>query len=174
MADPYLGAIHMFAGDYAPRDFALCDGQLLSIQQNMALFSLFSTTFGGDGRSTFALPDMRGRIPVHRGTAPGNTTGWTVGLKIGQEGVSLTENQIPAHNHGACVFSGNGTSGDPSGSVLAGSSTVNVYTQSTAAPVKMSAISIQTAGAGQQHENRMPYLAVNFIVAIKGTYPQRP
>ncbi|WP_027359888.1 phage tail protein [Desulforegula conservatrix] len=173
MADPYLGAIHMFAGDFAPHNYALCDGQLLSIQQNQALYSLLGISFGGDAKNNFALPDMRGRITVHRGRISNNSTDWKVGTSAGQEKVSLTEKQMPAHNHGVCVSSANGSSAEPSGSVPAGSTTVNIYTQSVANPVKMADESIQGAGAGQPHENRMPFLAINFIIALYGVYPPR-
>lgn len=174
MADPYLGAIHIFSGDFAPRNFAFCDGQLLSIQQNTALYSLIGTAFGGDAKTTFALPDMRGRIPIHRGTSQGSTTDWTMGKSIGQESVSLTEDQIPVHNHLVQASGSTGTTGEPGGNVLAGSSSANIYIQSLDNPVKMATQSVQTTGANQGHENRMPFLAVNFIIAIMGTYPMRP
>lgn len=174
MADPYLGSIHIFAGDYAPRNYALCDGQLLSIQQNTALYSLIGTAFGGDAKTTFALPDMRGRIPVHRGNASGNPTNWSMGTSGGKEHASLTNEQIPVHNHLVQASSASGTSSEPGGNILAGSTNTNTYSQSIDNPVKMATQSVESTGANQEHENRMPFLAVNFIIALFGVYPMRP
>ena len=168
--EPFVGEIMLFAGNYAPRGWAVCDGQLLAISQNDALFSLLGTTYGGDGRTTFALPDLRGRAPVHQGNGPG-LSGRTLGSKGGEEHVTLTVNQMPSHAHPVMGSSANADSGDPAGRVLA-LADFNLY--GVAAPAAdMAAAGIGTTGGGQPHDNMMPFLAVNYCIALVGIYPAR-
>lgn len=170
MSEPFVGEIRMFAGNFAPRGWALCDGQLLAVSQNDALFSLLGTIYGGDGRTTFGLPDMRGRIPLHMGTGPG-LANRRIGAKAGSENVSLTSNQIPSHTHQIQASSEGGDSTAPAGKVLANSGTHPIYIDDTA--VNMSSTAIANTGGSQQHTNLQPYLCVNFIIALFGIYPSR-
>ena len=169
-ADPFIAEIFMFGGNFAPRNFALCDGQLLPIIQNQALFALVGTTYGGDGRTTFGLPDLRGRVPIHAGSGPGLTPR-NLGLKSGQENVTLTANQMPSHTHAIQAFTGEGDSNIPTNAALAKSGTGGYHTG--APDTNMSANSIQATGGNQSHTNIQPYLAVNFIVALVGLFPSR-
>lgn len=168
--DPFLGQIKMFAGNFAPRGYAFCDGQLLAVSQNDALFSLLGTTYGGDGRTTFGLPDLRGRLPVHAGTGPGLTPR-PLGQKSGAETVTVTEAQMLFHTHTPQATNIPGSGSDPAGAVPAGATGGSYYT--TAAPtLAMHADAVSTAtGGGQPHYNVMPFLCVNFIIALQGIYP---
>jgi microcystin-dependent protein len=178
-SEPFIAEIIMFGGNFAPRGWAFCNGQLLQIAQFQALFALLGTTYGGDGRTTFGLPDLRGRVPVHPGTAPGLST-YRLGQKGGLEQVTLTSNQMPSHTHTAsAVVNATDNRGDaetPGGNVWAQKARDDDY--STAAPdVTMKADAVTVAagntGGGQAHENRQPYLAVNFIIALQGIFPPR-
>ncbi|RMG86774.1 MAG: phage tail protein [Chloroflexi bacterium] len=166
MSEPFVGEIRMFAGNFAPRGWAFCDGQLLPISQYDALFSLLGTAYGGDGRTTFGLPDMRGRIPVHAGH------GHRLGQRAGVESVTLTANQIPTHTH---VMRGS-TSGllgiEPAGSFL-GSTSGDLYTADETPDTNMANESISAVGGSQSHSNMMPYLCIHFIIALFGIYPSR-
>jgi microcystin-dependent protein len=173
MADPYIGEIRMFGGNFAPQGWAFCHGQLLAISENEALFNLIGTTYGGDGQDTFALPDLRGRVPIHMGTGPGLSSR-QIGELAGTETVTLTANQIPIHTHAAQVQSGAGDSGAPAANAVWASSAggVKVYTASATPPASaMAAGNIGSAGGNQPHENRMPFLAVNFIISLFGIFP---
>ena len=177
----YIGQILMFGGNFAPRNWALCDGQLLSISQNSDLFSILGVTYGGDGRTTFALPDLRGRAPVHAGHGPGLSSR-SLGQKSGSEDNTLTENQMPAHNHqvtatAKCLAAG-GNSDTPVGNVLAKDAAGAAVTYSTSAPdqsMDASTIEVQqqTKGANQSINNMQPFLAVNYIICTDGLYPSR-
>jgi microcystin-dependent protein len=167
MSEPYVGEVRMFAGNFAPVGWAFCDGQLLPISENEVLFNLIGTTYGGDGQSTFALPDLRGRIPIHAGTA---TTGVTYALaeQGGSESVTVTVPQMPAHGH-ALGSTASATQGTPSGNVL-GKTTTPIYgTNATTRPLG----GTLPAGGSQPHDNMMPFLAVNFIIALEGVFPQQ-
>lgn len=170
MADPFLGEIRMFAGTFAPRDWAFCDGQLMQVSQYDALFSLFGTIYGGDGRTTFGLPDLRGRLPVHMGTGPGLTPR-PIGRKAGAESVTLTTQQMPSHSH---ILYGTDETGDSQAAsdLLRGQSTEDTYATS-GTPVTMNASSVAAIGGSQPHDNLQPFLCINFIVALVGTYPSR-
>jgi len=173
MSDPFVGEIRMFAGNFAPRGWALCDGQLLAVSQNDALFALLGTIYGGDGRSTFGLPDMRGRIPLHMGTGPGLSPR-SIGEKSGQENVTLLLNNLPAHNHGFQASTSVADSGYPAGQLVADTGAASVY--NTAAPdtsITMPANTVSNTGGGQQHMNMMPFQCVNFIIALFGIFPSR-
>lgn len=162
----------MFAGNFAPRGWAFCDGQLMAISQNDALFSLLGTIYGGDGRTTFGLPDLRGRVPVHQGTGPG-LSNRRLGAKGGSENETLTTNQIPSHTHNLQGSSAAGTTDNPSGNVLA-TSTSHLFYSNTATPdTAMSNTAIANAGGSGSHVNLMPYLCVHFIIALFGIYPSR-
>lgn len=187
--DPFLAQIIMFGGNFAPRGWAFCNGQLLSIAQNQALFSLLGTTYGGDGRTTFALPDLRGRTPVHAGDGPGLTP-YRIGQRAGLETVTLNITQMPGHTHGATVTEGsailpvNSTSGsedssDPAGHILTNTGT-DMFTSEPAngnyggaAPVAGTSVTITNTGGSLPHENRQPFLVVNYIIALQGTFPSR-
>ncbi len=175
MADPYIGEIRIFAGTYAPLHWAFCDGQLLAISQNDALFSLIGTNYGGDGRSSFGLPEMRGRAPVHFGNGPGLTPR-PIGQRYGAEEVTLTTAQIPSHSHGFRASTGGVSAQDPTNMVLGTVATDDdIYyegsdTQNIGA---MNADSVMDTGGSQSHYNMMPYLCMNFIMSLAGIYPQR-
>lgn len=170
--DPFLGEIRMFAGNFAPVGWALCNGQLLSIAQNTALFSLFGTTYGGDGRVTFALPNLQGRAPMHWGNGAGLTPR-VLGEEAGTPTVTLTGVQIPAHIHGFTAENEEASTGSPNGNAVAGSETVNWFTSGSPAQVAMSPQAVGSGGGSQPHNNQQPYLAVTFIVAMQGIFPAR-
>ena len=170
MSEPFVGEIRMFAGNFAPRGWAFCDGQLLAVSQNDALFSLLGTIYGGDGRTTFGLPDLRGRIPLHAGTGPGLSPR-RLGSKAGGESVTLTVNQMPSHTH---PWSGSTDAGQNTtpGANLFGTSPGNVY--GPASPFgALSNKSIPAVGGSRSHTNLMPFLCVHFIIALVGIYPSR-
>ena len=171
MSEPFVGEIRMFAGNFAPRGWAFCDGQLLAVSQNDALFSLLGTIYGGDGRTTFGLPDMRGRIPIHAGHGPGLSER-RLGAKGGAEQVTLTVNQMPSHGHPARADTAIGTEANPSGNVTATSTAVDIYFDGTANS-NMSSEAITHVGGSRSHTNLMPYLCVHFIIALFGNYPSR-
>jgi microcystin-dependent protein len=171
--EPFLAEIKLFAGNFAPRGWAFCDGQLLPINQNQALFSLLGTMYGGDGRTTFALPDLRGRVPVHPGNGPGLSP-YSIGQMGGAETVTLTVQQLPAHSHSLNANAQNGDTSDPPGSSLADTKGSDKdYMKSGVVNTEMSPNSIGATGGGQAHENRQPYLAVSYIIALQGIYPSR-
>ncbi len=164
MSEPFLAEIIMFGGDFAPRGWALCNGQLLSINQNQSLFSLLGTAFGGDGRTTFGLPDLRGRAPVH----PANIG---LGQKGGAETVTLNPNELPDHNHKVQAASAAATTGDTAGNVLAQVSiAANVFGDPTNL-VAMNPAAVADTGGGLAHTNMQPFLAVSFIIALTGIFP---
>lgn len=169
--DPFLGEVQWFAGNFAPRGWAFCDGQLLSIAQNSALFSILGTTYGGDGRVTFGLPDVRGRLVLHQGTGPG-LTNRRLGVKSGVETVTLNQNQIPNHTHTLRASNGAGTAINPSGNVLASPRRARLY-EDDDANTDMHASAISPAGGGQSHTNIQPFNTLNCIIALQGTFPSR-
>ena len=174
MSEPFVGEIRMFAGNFAPRSWAFCDGQLLAVSQNDALFSLLGTIYGGDGRTTFGLPDLRGRVPVHQGQGPG-LSDRRLGLKSGAEKASVNANQLPAHAHAMQGSTDFGADTNPTDNVLGTASGSNFYTTDSNSLVTMNAESSLATGngSGQTHENLMPFLCLNFIIALFGIYPSR-
>ena len=172
-SDPFIGEIIMFAGNFAPRNWAFCNGQLLQISSFSALFSILGTTYGGNGESTFGLPDLRGRVPIHSGNSQGpGLNNRPLGSKSGNENHTLTVNQMPSHNHGGSmkVNSEAGTTDTPSNGYLATNSEgVKHYSSSQNASTGDQSIPLQ--GGGQQFNIMQPFLAVNFIIAINGTFP---
>lgn len=171
MSEPFVGEIRMFAGNFAPRGWAFCDGQLLAVSQNDALFSLLGTVYGGDGRTTFGLPDLRGRIPLHAGHGPGLSER-RLGSKGGEEKVTLTVNQLPSHSHPFQATSAAGTDNNPQGKQVGESSSVDLYFEGTPT-VDMAQQAITETGGSQSHANLMPFLCVHFIIALFGIYPSR-
>lgn len=171
MSEPFVGEIRMFAGNFAPRGWAFCDGQLLAVSQNDALFSLFGTIYGGDGRTTFGLPDMRGRIPLHQGTGPGLSPR-RLGAKAGEENVTLTVNQLASHSHDLNASKQAASQASPTGRVLATGVGVRFYREQ-AQDVDMASTMVANTGGSRSHTNLMPALCVNFIVSLFGIYPSR-
>jgi microcystin-dependent protein len=165
LSQPYVGQITLFAGNFAPYGYATCDGQTLSISANEVLYNLIGTTYGGDGQSTFNLPDLRGRIPLHQGNSYG------VGQLGGTETVTLTPAQLPAHNHVPAASTTPGNSPTPLGNCWA-ESAIDAY--SSASPsVAMSVPAIGLTGGNGPHENRMPHLAILFVISLFGVYPSQ-
>ncbi|TCO70006.1 phage tail protein [Marinisporobacter balticus] len=171
MSEPFIGEIKIFGFNFAPRDWAFCDGQLLPISQNTALFSILSTMYGGNGRTDFGLPNLMGRVPIHPGTAPGLQTR-RLGQMIGCESVTLTEEQIPSHTHQAIAMRSGDKDTNPQNKLL-GTGGGYGYVTTDDHPVNMSSAALQTTGNSHPHENRQPFLAMNFCIALTGIYPQR-
>ncbi len=169
MSTPYIGEIRMFGGNFAPQGWAFCDGRLLSIAQYDALFNLIGTTYGGDGQTTFALPDLRGRIPIHAGTGAGVSV--VLGQIAGVESVTLTVNQLPAHGHGLIGSTDVASQSSSSGNVLAQPSTIDLYRPATAPTDALNSAAITAAGGSQPHDNMGPFLCITFIIALEGIYP---
>ena len=171
MAEPFVGEITMFAGNFAPRGWAFCDGQLLAVSQNDALFSLFGTIYGGDGRTTFGLPDLRGRIPIHAGSGPGLSLR-RLGAKAGTEKETITVNQLPSHTHPLQATDGANNT-QPVGNALGTPTLGDIYIESESDPQNMSGKAISNVGSSQDHTNLQPFLCIHFIVALFGIYPSR-
>lgn len=174
MSEPFIAEIRIFAGNFAPRSWAFCDGQLLPIAQNTALFSLIGTVYGGDGRSTTALPNMMGRAPMHPGRGPGLTSR-RLGQRGGVETVTLTEAQMPNHTHALDADPFPAAFQIPAANrVFARSDGAQAYqSNSSSNLVDMADAVVQTAGGSQAHNNMQPYLTINFIIALQGLYPSR-
>jgi len=164
MAQPYVGEIRMFAGNFAPAGWFFCSGQLVPISENEILFQLIGTTYGGDGQSTFGLPDLRGRLPMHQGG------GFTIGQTGGVETVTLTTQQIPSHTHGLLGSNDIANSPNPGQSVIARSGQINAFINANPS-VAMSPQFIAGIGGNQPHTNFQPYLCVNFIISQFGIFP---
>ncbi|MEM6335565.1 MAG: tail fiber protein [Bacteroidota bacterium] len=176
MSEPFLGEVRMFGFNFAPRGWALCNGQILPINQNQSLYSLLGTTYGGDGRTVFALPDLRGRTPVHQGSAGGPNRG--LGQRFGQEFVTLTVAQMPAHTHTVPARDQAGNSGSPASARFAGSQTVgggrqDILHSDRAPDATLASSAVANAGGGQAHFNMQPYQVVNFGIALQGLFPSR-
>jgi microcystin-dependent protein len=164
MAQPYVGEIRMFAGNFAPAGWMFCEGQLLPISENETLFQLVGTTYGGDGESTFALPDLRGRIPLHQGN------GFILAETGGAEEITLTVQQIPAHSHALLGSTANGSQPGPGNNLLASSTVITPYAPESTNAV-MAPIAITSVGGSQPHTNFQPYLCVDFIISLFGIFP---
>lgn len=173
--EPFLGEIQIFGCNFSPRGYAFCNGQLLSIAQNTALFSLLGTNFGGDGRTTFGLPDFQGRAAINDGTGPG-LQNYRVGEKGGSPTVTLNTNQIPSHNHLVNSYNDAGANPGPGGNVLAASGTDsrgNMLYASDGPAVSMNNAQIQNTGGNQPHNNMSPYMVLNYCIALEGLFPSR-
>ena len=175
MADPFVGEIRMFAGNFAPTGWALCNGQLLSIAQNPALFSLLGPYYGGDGKTTFGLPNLQGAAPLMAGQGPGLTSR-DLGEIGGETAVTLTTAQMPLHPHSALATASPGSGPDPGSAVWAMAAVARgtvMYTASPGTSPQMSPQALSAAGGSQPHNNMPPYLGVNFIIALQGEFPPR-
>lgn len=168
MSNPYIGEIRLFGGNFAPVGWAFCDGQLLSITQNEVLFTLLGTTYGGDGVTTFALPDMRGRVPIHQ------TSSYPIGMAAGAESVTLTVNQMPAHAHTLLGSSAVVEGASPAGSAFATSEDTAFYAPyNPAKTATMNPGVVGPAGGTQTHDNMQPFICVSFIIALEGIFPSQ-
>jgi microcystin-dependent protein len=166
MAEPFIGEIRMFGGNFAPNGWAFCDGRPLPISENDALFTLIGTTYGGDGQTTFNLPDLRGRVPLHQGS------GFVLGQAAGVESVTLTVQQLPVHTHPFQGTTNPGSTTNPPTNVVAEVPTGSVYIQDTPS-VALDTASLLPVGGSQPHDNLQPYLCVSFIIALFGLFPPR-
>ena len=172
MSEPFVGEVRMFAGNFAPRGWAFCDGQLLAVSQNDALFSLLGTIYGGDGRTTFGLPDLRGRIPIHAGSGPGLSPR-RLGAKAGSENETLTVNQLPSHTHDWRASGAAATERLPTSAVYAQHSASDFYRKPPTNSANMNSAALATIGGSRSHSNLQPFLCINFIIALFGIYPSR-
>jgi len=171
MAQPYVGEIRMFGGNFAPAGWLFCDGSLQPISENETLFNLIGTSYGGDGESTFALPDLRGRIPIHQGQGPG-LSNRTLAEPGGLEQVSVSTPQLPAHSHTLFASTAAASASDPAGKVTATATGTSIYGAGPPS-VTLNAQATTATGGSQPHDNLMPYLCVNFIISLYGIFPSQ-
>jgi len=175
MSNPFVAEIRIFGFNFAPKGWAFCDGQILPLSQNTALFSLLGTTYGGDGKSNFALPNMQGNGPIQQGQGPGLSL-YDLGQSGGTPYVTLLQNEMPAHTHIPNAITGREASGqlpEPGGNFIASGSGVNVYVTGVQSNVQFNPQMVAPAGGSQPHNNMMPYLTLNFCIALQGVYPAR-
>ena len=165
MSQPYVGEIRMFAGNFAPNGWMFCEGQLMAISENETLFQLIGTTYGGDGESTFALPDLRGRIPIHQGN------NFIMAQTGGVEEVTLTVNQIPAHSHPLLASTSSGTSSNAQTNTICSSPSILLYLEGQAPDTNLSPSVVSPVGGSQPHTNLQPYLCINYIISLYGIFP---
>jgi microcystin-dependent protein len=165
MAQPYVGEIRMFAGNFPIAGWMFCEGQLLPISENETLFQLIGTTYGGDGESTFGLPDLRGRIPIHQGN------GFILAETGGAEEITLTVNQIAAHSHPMLASTNPGTSSNTQSNVICSSPSINLYIEGQSPDAAFNAQTVSSVGGSQPHTNFQPYLCINFIISLFGIFP---
>lgn len=172
MAQPYIGEIRLFAGNFAPAGWAFCDGQLMPISENDALFVLIGTTYGGDGQETFAMPNLQSRLPIHQGTGTG-LTNRVIGEMAGTEAETLTVQQIPVHNHAFLASTDSGSIVTPGGNMLATSNAVTVFKPLAVNPAAaMNVNTVTPVGGSQPHDNQHPFLAIRYIISLFGIFPQ--
>jgi len=172
-SDPYLGQIAFVPYNFVPKNWASCDGQLLSIAQNTALFSLLGTTYGGNGTTTFALPDMRGRVLVHNGQAPGGPTTYTMGQTGGTESVTLLITQMPAHSHTVNAVTAEGNQNSPTNSLPADTKILDKEYSDATANTTMKSTMVNNTGGSQPHENRPPFITLKCIISLVGVFPSQ-
>lgn len=172
MSNPFIGEIRLFGGNFAPVGWAFCSGQTLPISQNDALFALIGTTYGGDGVTTFNLPNLQSRVPIHQGQGPG-LANYVMGQAAGVEQVTLTTSNMPAHTHGVTGDSATGTANSPAGNVWANSTGAKQFTPSAPNTTMNPAAIGGASGGGQPHDNMVPFLVVSFIIALEGIFPSR-
>ena len=172
MGEPYIGEIRMFGGSFAPAGWAFCNGALMPISENDALFTLIGTTYGGDGQETFALPNLQSRIPIHAGQGPGISQSYQLGEAAGVEQVTLTMQQIPMHNHPFSASTGASNSLTPTNQVLAQSTQRAIYFEATTT-TSLAGNALVAQGGSQPHDNMMPFLCINFIISLFGVFPQQ-
>ncbi len=173
MSEPFIGEIRIFALNFAPLDWAFCNGQVMNITQNQALFAVLGNTFGGDGRNTFGLPNLRGCAPMQFGQGTGLSQR-NLGQTGGAANVTLTAAQLPAHTHAINASSGSGNLQDPNNAIWATSGARNVRMYSATSSGQMSPAALSSTGGSQPHNNMMPYLPLNFCIALAGVFPVRP
>lgn len=180
MGQPYVGEIRMFGGSFAPAGWMMCQGQLLPISENETLFQLIGTTYGGDGQSTFGLPDLQGRVPMHMGQGPGISQNYQIGEKAGVESVTLSTQQIPIHNHAAVATNAQGDTNTPAQTAIlasmgpAGIAQVPCYLPfANTNQVALSAQTIGPTGGSQPHDNMQQYLCITFIISLFGVFPSQ-
>jgi microcystin-dependent protein len=176
MSQPYVGEIRMFGGSFAPAGWATCDGQILAISENDVLFNLIGTTYGGDGQSTFALPNLAARTPIHMGS--NGTTNYSIAQNGGVTSVTLSTNQIPNHNHPIIADNNTATSGSPTNNYLAATPAGNLYTVPGSAPhpplwQNLNPATLPVQGGSQPHDNMQPYQAITFIISLFGVFPSQ-
>jgi microcystin-dependent protein len=167
MGSPFVGEIRLVGFNFAPQGWAFCNGAILPISQNDVLFSLIGTTYGGDGQSTFALPDLKGRVPIHQGA------GFVVGERSGVENITLLNSQMPVHNHLVMAAAGVGNQASPAGGTFAASVARQYSGPPAALTTTMAPASVASSGGNQPHDNMLPFLAVNYIISLFGIYPSR-
>jgi microcystin-dependent protein len=172
MADPFVAEIRIFAGNFAPKGWAFCDGQLLPLSQNTALFSLLGTTYGGNGKSNFALPDLQGRAPMQPGQGPGLSL-HDLGETGGSDTVTLLESEIPAHSQAQVANANSAERPSPAGNFLARTVGASLYQNTSSGLVNMADEALAPAGGDQPHNNMQPYLTMTFIIALQGVFPPR-
>lgn len=172
MAEPYVGEIRLFAGNFAPVGWAFCDGSMLSIAENEVLFNLIGTTYGGDGQTTFALPDMRGRVPLHQGTGL-NLSPRVMGQSAGVEQVTLSAAQLPSHNHQLNATTNAASAGSGVAGSLTGAATATNFYGVTPGGGALASQAMLTSGGGQPHNNLAPFLGLNFIISLFGIFPSQ-
>ena len=176
MSEPFLAEVRIVGFNFAPRGWALCDGQILPINQNQSLYSLLGTTYGGDGRTTFALPDLRGRVPIHVGRSNGGAS-HTLGQKSGEETHTVSAAEMPQHTHNVQCSTQTGNQKSPAGAnrtfAVEASGASAPYANANMALGDMRSGLLQSTGGGQAHDNMQPYLAVNFVIALQGLFPSR-
>lgn len=172
MSNPYIGEIRLFGASFAPAGWALCQGQLMAISQNDALFTLIGTTYGGDGQETFGIPDLQGRVPIHAGQGPGISQNYQLGEKFGVESVTLSIQQIPIHTHPMVATNDIGNNTSPQGAIVAQSTSVDLYIED-ATDNNLFNQTISPVGGSQPHENMMEYLCLTFIISLFGIFPHQ-
>jgi microcystin-dependent protein len=170
MSEPFIGEIRMFGGSFAPAGWAFCNGQLMPISENDALFTLLGTTYGGDGQETFGLPDLQGRMPIHFGQGPGISQTYQIGEAAGVESVTVSVNQLPTHNHALMASNDPGNATGPGGNLL--SNPFNTFPYFPAAgSLQLNAQTLAPQGGSQPHDNMMPFLCISFIISLFGIFP---
>jgi len=172
-SDPFLGQIAFVPYNFVPKNWAACNGQLLSISQNQALFSLLGTQYGGNGTTTFALPDMRGRVLVHEGQAPGGPTTYTMGQTGGAESVTLLVTQMPSHSHTVNAVTAEGNQNTPTNSLPADTKALDKEYSDATANTTMKSTMVNPTGGNQPHENRPPFLTLKCIISLQGVFPSQ-
>jgi microcystin-dependent protein len=172
MGQPFTGEIRMVGFNFAPVGWAMCNGALMAISQNDALFVLLGTTYGGDGQETFGLPDLQGRFPVHQGTNSGTGSTYTLGEKAGTESVTLTNQNIPTHSHAPIGVNGNGASSDPTGGVWAVSN-ARQFSKTAPDSSMVTQTLLPDSGGNQPHENMMPFLVITYVISLFGLFPHQ-
>jgi microcystin-dependent protein len=171
MSEPFIGQISLFAGNFAPKGWAFCNGQTMAIQQNSALFAIIGTTYGGNGQTTFQLPNLQGRVPIGFGSAPGLSS-YQLGQAGGEEAHTLVVNEMPAHTHPVTIGASNEapSANRPGGNIPA---EATAYSAPSAADATLGGVTAGLTGGGQPHNNMQPYLALNYIIALQGIFPAR-